>query len=99
MQDKYVYGIRYRGSWGYGLWQQAVGSRAALSAANYEAARLALQTFKRDGGDPLGITPTHLIVGPANEAAARAILTRELINGGDSNPHYHTAELLIVPHL
>jgi phage major head subunit gpT-like protein len=99
MQDKYLYGIRYRGSWGYGLWQQAVASRAALSAANYEAARLAMQTFKRDGGDPLGIVPTHLIVGPANEAAARAILARELINGGDSNPNYHTAELVVVPQL
>ena len=99
MQDKYLYGIRYRGSWGYGLWQQAVGSRAALSVANYEAARLAMQTFKRDGGDPLGIVPTHLITGPANEAAARAILMRELINGGDSNPNYHTAELVVVPHL
>jgi phage major head subunit gpT-like protein len=99
MQDKYLYGIRYRGSWGYGLWQQAVASKAALSAANYEAARLAMQTFKRDGGDPLGIVPTHLIVSPANEAAARAILARELINGGESNPNYHTAELLVVPHL
>jgi phage major head subunit gpT-like protein len=99
MQDKYLYGIRYRGSWGYGLWQQAVGSKAPLTAANYEAARLAMQTFKRDGGDPLGIVPTHLIVGPVNESAARAILTRELINGGESNPNYHTAELLVVPHL
>ncbi|MDR1252386.1 MAG: Mu-like prophage major head subunit gpT family protein [Treponema sp.] len=99
MQDKYLYGIRYRGSWGYGLWQQAVASKAALTAANYEAARLAMQTFKRDGGDPLGIVPTHLIVGPTNEAAARAILSRELIGGGDSNPNYHTAELVIVPHL
>ncbi|GHV76496.1 head protein [Spirochaetia bacterium] len=99
MQDKYLYGIRYRGSFGYGLWQQAVGSKAALSAANYEAARLKMQTWKRDGGDPLGIVPTHLIVGPANEAAARAILMRELINGGESNPNYHTAELIVVPHL
>ena len=99
MQDKYVYGIRYRGSWGYGLWQQAVGSKAALTAANYEAARLAMRTFRRDGGDPLGIVPTHLIVGPENEAAARAILARELINGGESNPNYHTAELVVVPHL
>jgi phage major head subunit gpT-like protein len=99
MQDKYMYGIRYRGSWGYGLWQQAVGSKAALSAANYEAARLAMQTFKRDGGDPLGIVPTHLIVSPMNEAAARAILSKELINGGESNPNYHTAELMVVPHL
>jgi phage major head subunit gpT-like protein len=76
-----------------------VGSKAPLTAANYEAARLAIQTFKRDGGDPLGIDPTHLIVGPANESAARAILSRELINGGDSNPNYHTAELLVVRHL
>jgi len=99
MKDTYMYGIRYRGSFGYGLWQQAVGSKAPLTAANYEAARLAMQTLKRDGGDPLGIVPTHLIVGPTNEAAARAILSRELINGGESNPNYHTAELLVVPHL
>jgi len=99
MKDQYLYGIRYRGSWGYGLWQQAVGSKAALTAANYEAARLAMQTFKRDGGDPLGIMPTHLIVSPANEAAARAILAKEFINGGESNPNYHTAELVVVPHL
>jgi phage major head subunit gpT-like protein len=99
MRDLYLYGIRYRGSFGYGLWQQAVGSRAPLTAANYEAARLAIQTFKRDGGDPLGIVPTHLIVGPNNEAAARAVLARELINGGESNPNYHTAELVVVPHL
>jgi len=99
MKDVYLYGIRYRGSFGYGLWQQAVGSKAPLTAANYEAARLAMQTLKRDGGDPLGIVPTHLIVGPTNEAAARAILSRELINGGESNPNYHTAELLVVPHI
>jgi phage major head subunit gpT-like protein len=99
MKDQYLYGIRYRGSWGYGLWQQAVGSKAALTTANYEAARLTMQTFKRDGGDPLGIMPTHLIVDPTNEAAARAILSRELINGGESNPNYHTAELVVVPHL
>jgi phage major head subunit gpT-like protein len=99
MLDRYMYGIRYRGSFGYGLWQQAVGSKAPLTAANYEEARLTMQTLKRDGGDPLGITPTHLIAGPTNEAAARAILSRELINGGESNPNYHTAELIIVPHL
>jgi phage major head subunit gpT-like protein len=99
MQDKYLYGIRYRGSWGYGLWQQAVASEANLTTSNYEAARLAMQTIKRDGGDPLGIVPTHLIVSPTNEAAARSILAREFINGGSSNPNYHTAEIIVVPHL
>ena len=27
MKDQYLYGIRYRGNWGYGLWQQAVKRR------------------------------------------------------------------------
>jgi phage major head subunit gpT-like protein len=38
-----------------------------------------MQTFKRDGGDPMGIRPTHLVVDPANEAAARKILETQLI--------------------
>ena len=99
MKDRFLYGIRYRGNWGYGLWQQAVGSKAALSAASYEAARLRMQTFRRDGGDPMGIPPTHLVVDPTNEAAARKILEAQLIGGGNSNPNYHTAELIVVPHL
>jgi len=99
MQDEYLYGIRYRGSFGYGLWQQAVASKGTLNAANYKKARLAMQTFRRDGGDPLGIVPTHLIVDPTNESAARQILARELINGGESNPNYKTATLVVVPHL
>jgi phage major head subunit gpT-like protein len=99
MQDKYLYGIRYRGSFGYGLWQQAVGSRAALTPANYQEARKIMQLFARDGGDPLGLVPTHLVVGPENEAAARAILEKQFIDGGDSNPNFHTAELIVFPWL
>ena len=99
MLDEFLYGIRYRGSFGYGLWQQAVASKDDLNPANYKQARLVMQTFKRDGGDPLGIVPTHLVVDPTNEAAARQILSRELIGGGDSNPDYNTAQLIVVPHL
>jgi len=99
MKDQYLYGIRYRGNFGYGLWQQAVGSKATLSAANYEAARLKMRTFKRDGGSPMGIIPTHLVVDPTNEAAARAILEKQFINNGESNPNYHTAELIVADYL
>jgi phage major head subunit gpT-like protein len=95
MKDKYLFGVRWRGNFGYGFWQQAVASKAALTAANYGAARLAMRTFKRDGGDPMGITPTHLVVAPGNEAAARKILEAQLIDGGNSNPDYHTAELIV----
>jgi len=99
MKDQYVHGIRYRGNFGYAFWQQAVGSRSALSAANYEGARLKMQTFKRDGGDPLGIVPTHLVVGPSLESAGRAILEKEILAGGESNANYHTAQLIVLPWL
>ena len=99
MKDLYLYGIRYRGNFGYGLWQQAVASKAKLTAANYEAARLRMRTFKRDGGSPMGIVPTHLVVDPTNEAAARAILETQFIGGGNSNPNFHTAELIVADYL
>jgi phage major head subunit gpT-like protein len=99
IKDQYLYGIRYRGSFGYGFWQQAVASKEDLTVANYEAARLMMRQFKRDGGDPLGIVPTHLVVAAANEKAARKILEAQLIDGGDSNTNYHTAELIVSPWL
>jgi len=99
MQDKYLYGIRYRGSFGYGLWQQAVGSKDSLSTDNYQVARERIQSLKRDGGDPLGIVPTHLVVGPPHEASARRIVEAQFLANGASNINYRTAELVILPHL
>jgi len=99
MQDKYLYGIRYRGSFGYGLWQQAVGSKTPLNTDNYQTARERIQSLKRDGGDPLGIVPTHLVVGPSHEAAARRIVEAQFLASGASNIHYKTAELVVIPHL
>jgi phage major head subunit gpT-like protein len=98
MLDQYMYGIRYRGNFGYGLWQQAIGSKAPLTSASYRKARELMQSFKRDGGDPLGIVPTHLVVAPANESAARGIVEAQLV-GAASNIDYHTAELVVMPHL
>jgi phage major head subunit gpT-like protein len=95
MLDEYLYGVRWRGNFGYALWQQAAASKLALTPANYEAARLAMRSFRRDGGAPLGIIPTHLVVDPSNEAAARALLEMQF-NSGSSNPNYHTAELMVV---
>ena len=99
IKDQFIYGIRYRGSFGYGFWQQAVASQDNLTAANYEAARLKMMTFKRDGGDPLGIVPTHLVVGADNEVAARKIIEAQITNGGVSNTNYQTAELIVSPWL
>jgi len=97
IKDEYLYGIRYRANAGYGFWQLAVGSKDTLNAANYEAARLKMMSYKRDGGDPLGIVPTHLLVPPTLEAAGRAILEKELLADDGSNTNFHTAELIVNP--
>ena len=95
MKDKYLYGIRYRGYWGYGLWQQAVASKEELSPDNFQKAYGMMETFKRDGGDPLGLRPTHLIVDASNRAAAEAILLKQNLTGGESNINYNRVKLIV----
>lgn len=62
INDEYLYGVRARVNAGFGLWQLAFGSKAALTAENYAAARAAMMDFRADGGDVLGISPNLLIV-------------------------------------
>lgn len=96
---EYVYGVDGRCNVGFGFWQLAYGSKQTLDATAYAAARAAMGSFKRDGGEPLGITPNLLVVGPSGEAAARKILNSEYASGGETNPWKGTAELLVVPWL
>ncbi len=99
MKDQFLYGIRYRGNWGYGLWQQAVGCGQALNAENFGKACSTMEQFKRDGGDPMGIRPTHLVVSPSNRAAAEALLKKQFLPGGESNIHYGRLKLIVLPWL
>ncbi|MCO5065675.1 MAG: Mu-like prophage major head subunit gpT family protein [Rhizobiaceae bacterium] len=95
--DRYVYGVRGRSNAGYGLWQLAFGSKLALTPANYAAARAAMTGFRNDSGRPLGVTPTHLVVPPSLESAARRLLLSEFGVGGETNEWKGTAELIITP--
>jgi phage major head subunit gpT-like protein len=99
IKDQYLFGIRYRGNFGYGFWQQAIASKEALTLDNYKAARAKMMAFKRDGGDPLGLVPTHLVVPSTLEAAGRAIVKKENLAGGESNEYFGTVELLCSPWL
>lgn len=104
MKDTYLYGVRYRCNVGFGFWQQAVAVRDELTAANFELALTAMQSFQADGGRPLGLgmggkAGTLLVVPPSLFAAARKLLAVELVNGGESNPWYDTAAILCVPWL
>ncbi|MFN4172148.1 MAG: Mu-like prophage major head subunit gpT family protein [Pseudorhodobacter sp.] len=99
MHDKYLYGIRARVNAGFGLWQLAFGSKAALTEENYSAARAAMMAFTADGGRKLGVTPTVLVVPPTLESAALHLLNTETKDGGGSNPWKGTAELIVTPYL
>ncbi|MBB3461984.1 Mu-like prophage major head subunit gpT family protein [Rhizobium sp. BK377] len=81
MRDEYLYGTDARVAAGFGFWQMAFASKAALTADNLKAAYEAMTSFKDDEGRLLGIKPTHIIVGNTNVFEAREILLAEQING------------------
>lgn len=97
-KKQFLYGADARANVGFGFWQMAWGSKQALTAANYEVARVALTSMKGDYGRPLGLMPNLLVVSPAHEGAARELLNSAQINGTD-NKWRGTAELLVVPWL
>jgi phage major head subunit gpT-like protein len=95
--DAYRYGIRYRCNAGFGFWQLAFKSKAALSAANFNAAMAAMMGIKADGGRPMGVKPTHLVVPPALRSQALSLIEAQLTGGGDSNPNYRAVEVIVSP--
>ncbi|EPD1789334.1 Mu-like prophage major head subunit gpT family protein, partial [Escherichia coli] len=84
---------------GFGFWQTAVGSRAALTVENYKKANELLRGMKGTNGEPLGIRPTTLVVGPKNRADAKLIIDAMLVNGGDSNIWYKDVEIVDSPYI
>jgi phage major head subunit gpT-like protein len=60
----------------------------AFSLAAFNAGRLAMAAYRGHGGKSLKAKATRLIVGPANEAAAEAILLKETLAGGENNMNY-----------
>ncbi len=94
MRDKFLYGIRARVNCGFGLWQLAFASKAALTPENFATARAAMMEFRGDRGHLLGVLPNLLIVPPALEAAGRQLLMADTISGS-SNIWRGSAELLM----
>ncbi len=67
----------------------------ALAKASYGAARTAMKKFKDDEGRPLNINPNVLLVPPALEDTARALLNNDRLEDGKPNPYKGTAELVV----
>lgn len=98
-RKEFLYGADSRNTAGFGFWQTAFGSKAALDAANFNAAYTAMTLFKKDYGEPLGITPNVLLVGPTNRAAGEAIVKKANLAGGESNLDFNRVELVVAPWL
>jgi len=94
-----IYGVDYSAAFGYTFPELVRLSKEALSDTTFDAGIQAMMELKDDRGEPLGIAPTHLVVGPSNRAAAKLLIEAQLINGGDSNTNFQAVELIVSPHL
>lgn len=97
--NKFQYGASARHNTGYGLWQCAFASKATLTSANFEAAFEQMMSIKADGGRPLGIMPTLLVVPPALRADANNVIKVMMNSSGASNPNYNAVDVQVVPWL
>ena len=95
---KFIYGAYMRCAFGYGMWQTAYGSTETLSASNFDSAMEAMMSFKDPEGEPLGIRPNILVVGPSNRSQALAILEAQYLASGASNTNYKSVELIVSPY-
>ena len=81
---EFRWGVDGRWAAGYGLWQLAHASRAALTRANVEAVITKMRQRKADGGRPLAVMPTTLVVPESHREAAEEAV-KVLVNGGETN--------------
>jgi phage major head subunit gpT-like protein len=94
-----IFGTDGRSNVGFGLPQLAYGGKGTLDATTYATARKQLASQFNPQGHPLGVVPNLLVVGPANEGAAKAILEAEALANGATNTWRNTAKLLMTPYL
>ncbi|MFS4552615.1 Mu-like prophage major head subunit gpT family protein [Comamonas resistens] len=80
---QFEYGVDSRCNVGFGFWQMAFASNQPLNADNVWAAINAIEGCKGDGGRPLGLRATTLVVPTALQRTANKLLTAELVPNAD----------------
>jgi len=68
----------------------------AEAKASYGAARTMLRSVKDNEGRPLNLKPSVLVVPPALEDVANALMTVDRLEDGKPNPYKGTAKVLVV---
>lgn len=67
----------------------------AAAIASYGAGRTAMRKFKDDEGRPLNVIPNVLLVPPALEHVALALVNNDRLEDGKANPYKGTAEVVV----
>lgn len=99
MRDELLYGVDGRANVGYGFWQMAVGSKAALDAVNFKAARQLMENFVGDHGKPLGLTADVIAVPPSLRDTAQTLFEVATLEGGAGNPLFKAVDIVVTPFL
>ncbi len=91
----YRYGVDLRCNVGFGFWQMAYMSKQDLTPDNFNNAYAAMMKLTADGGRPLGIKPSVLVVPPSLRAKALDLVTAERLANGQTNTNRGVVELIV----
>lgn len=98
-RDVVQWGVDFRGVCEYTLYHLAAASKEDLSAVNFEAGRTLMRSLKRDGLEPMDISPTHLVVPPSLESKAKSLVEAQILTGGVSNTNYNSVKVVVMNRL
>jgi phage major head subunit gpT-like protein len=112
MRDEFLFGIDARYGFGYGFWQRALRSQAALSNTTLDSGIQQMMSLVDEEGEALGVVPNLLVCGPSNRAAALQSVKTSLLPwptsvtgsgtntvGGNTNYNQDVVQLAVVPWL
>ncbi len=112
LTNKFLFGVDARVGVGYGFPQMALASRAALTVDNLFAAIVQMAQQTDENGDPLGLLPDTLVVGPSLMKEAKQVVNADFVplaatvttsgtnfTGGNSNIAKGLVNAIVSPYL
>jgi phage major head subunit gpT-like protein len=97
--DQYRYGSRARSNVGVGFWQMAVSSNRVLNQDSFDEAYDLMRSFKGDGGRPLDLKASILLVPATLRSKANATIKVDRLENGADNPNHDLVEVLDTAYL
>lgn len=99
IDNKVYFGVDGRLNVGYGMWQCAAASYDDITDVTFAKAYDGMLSIKGSSGDPLGITPTVMVVPVSQRAAAEKVILRKQLDNGEDNPNYKRVEIIVCPYI